>query len=50
VAPYRITVARIRAAFEAHGVEFTQGVRPGMKLKAKSRTIAAQDLNASNDE
>jgi hypothetical protein len=25
-------------------------VRPGVKLKAKARTIAVENLNASNDE
>jgi transcriptional regulator with XRE-family HTH domain len=49
-APYRVSVTRLRAVFEAHGVEFTQGVRPGVKLKAKARTIAAANLNAPNDE
>jgi transcriptional regulator with XRE-family HTH domain len=47
---HRVTVTRLRAALEARGVEFTQGVRPGVKLKAKARTIAAENLNASNDE
>jgi ribosome-binding protein aMBF1 (putative translation factor) len=50
MAPRRVTVARLRAALEARGVEFTPGVRTGMKLNAKSWTIAAADLNASNDE
>jgi hypothetical protein len=43
-------VNAIRCALETAGVEFTNGGEPGVKLKAKSRTIAAGDLNASNDE
>ena len=35
---------------EAAGVEFTNGGEPSVKLKAKSRTIDAEGLNASNDE
>jgi predicted transcriptional regulator len=40
----------VQDALEAAGVEFTNGGEPGVKLKAKARTIAAGDLNASNDE
>jgi ribosome-binding protein aMBF1 (putative translation factor) len=40
-APRSATVKRLLAALEARGVEFTNGVRPGVKLKAKARTIAA---------
>jgi hypothetical protein len=38
---------KLRAVFEAAGVEFAEEAEP--KLNAKSRTIAAGDLNASND-
>jgi transcriptional regulator with XRE-family HTH domain len=46
-------LAAIRRAFEGEGVEFTDGDEgPGVRLK-KQRigpgTIAAEDLNASND-
>jgi ribosome-binding protein aMBF1 (putative translation factor) len=44
-APRRVMVTRLRAALEARGVEFTNGVRPSVKLKAKSRTIAARTSN-----
>jgi ribosome-binding protein aMBF1 (putative translation factor) len=44
-----IHLRKLRAIFEAAGVEFNDG-EPGVKLKAKSRTITAGDLNASNDE
>jgi hypothetical protein len=43
-------IAAICRALESAGVEFTNGGEPGVKLKAKPRTIAAGDLNASNDE
>jgi transcriptional regulator with XRE-family HTH domain len=45
-----LKLARLRAALEAAGVEFTNGGEPCVKLKAKSRTIAAGDLNASNEQ
>jgi transcriptional regulator with XRE-family HTH domain len=45
-----LNLVKLRAALEAAGVEFTNGGEPGVKLKAKARTIAAGDLNASNDE
>jgi transcriptional regulator with XRE-family HTH domain len=48
--PQRATLRVIQRALEGAGVEFTNGGEPGVKLKAKSRTIAAGDLNASNDE
>jgi hypothetical protein len=41
------------AALEAAGVEFTNGDQPGMRLRkerAGPTSIAAEDLNASNDE
>jgi hypothetical protein len=37
----------LRDVLQVAGVEFTP---PGVKLKAKARTVAAGDLNASNDE
>jgi transcriptional regulator with XRE-family HTH domain len=37
----------LRDVLQAAGVEFTP---PGVKLKAKARTIVAGELNASNDE
>jgi hypothetical protein len=43
-------IAAICRALESAGVEFKNGGEPGVKLKAKARTIAAGDLNASNDE
>jgi transcriptional regulator with XRE-family HTH domain len=48
--PMNATLDVLQRALEAAGVEFTNGGEPGVKLKAKSRTIAAGDLNASNDE
>ena len=46
------TVAAIRRALEAAGVEFTDGGQPGVRLKARNPggTIPADELNASNDE
>ncbi len=45
------TVERLRRALEAAGVEFTNGGQPGVRLKASGGgTIAADELNASNDE
>ena len=44
------TVDKLQRALEAGGVEFTNGGEPGVKLKAKSRTIDAEDLNVSNDK
>jgi transcriptional regulator with XRE-family HTH domain len=43
------TISDIQRALETAGVEFTSGGDPGVKLKAKARTIAAGDLNASHD-
>jgi hypothetical protein len=42
----------IRRALESAGVEFTNGGQPGVRLKARNPggTIAADELNASNDE
>jgi transcriptional regulator with XRE-family HTH domain len=40
------TIVAIQRALEAAGVEYTNGA-PGVKPKAKSRTIAAENLNAS---
>jgi DNA-binding XRE family transcriptional regulator len=47
--PSVLSVSTVQAALES-GVEFTDGAEPGVKLKAKARTIAAENLNASNDE
>jgi transcriptional regulator with XRE-family HTH domain len=44
-----LSVSTIKRALEAAGVEFPEG-EPGVKLRAKARTIEAGDLNASNDE
>jgi transcriptional regulator with XRE-family HTH domain len=45
------TLAAIRTALEAAGVEFTNGGEPGVKLKRRGATIIPADqLNASNDE
>jgi transcriptional regulator with XRE-family HTH domain len=44
-------LAAVRRAFEAAGVEFTNGNQPGVRLKAvASGGMPAEDLNASNDE
>jgi transcriptional regulator with XRE-family HTH domain len=48
--PSVLSVSTVQAALESAGVEFTYGAEPGVKLKAKARTIAAENLNASNDE
>jgi predicted transcriptional regulator len=40
----------IRRAFEAAGVEFTNGGQPGVRLRGPGGTIAADQLNAGNDE
>lgn len=44
------TGEKLRAALESGGVEFTNGGQPGVRLKATQRGMAAEDLNASNDE
>jgi transcriptional regulator with XRE-family HTH domain len=44
------TVERLRRALEAAGVEFTNGGQPGVRLRGPGGTIAADQLNASNDE
>jgi transcriptional regulator with XRE-family HTH domain len=49
--PYARTLADIRSALEAAGVEFTNGGQPGVRLRASGGgTIPADQLNASNDE
>jgi DNA-binding XRE family transcriptional regulator len=51
--PKASTLAAIKSALEAAGVEFTNGDAPGVKLhKAGARvaTIPIEDLNAENDE
>ena len=50
--PIPATVAAIRAALEAAGVEFTNGDAPGVRLRksATGTTIPLEDLNAENDE
>ena len=48
-----IIVARLRAAYEAAGVEFTNGGQPGVRMRKvgpSPATIPVDDLNASNDE
>jgi transcriptional regulator with XRE-family HTH domain len=44
------TVEKIMRALKAARVEFTNGGEPGVKLRAPGGTIAADKLNASNDE
>ncbi|SDR49538.1 Helix-turn-helix domain-containing protein [Rhizobiales bacterium GAS113] len=44
------TVSAVRRALEAAGVEFTNGGQPGVRLRGPGGTIAADQLNASNDE
>jgi transcriptional regulator with XRE-family HTH domain len=46
------TVSKIVGAFEAAGVEFTNGGQPGVRLRkiAPPESIPPEDLNASNDE
>ncbi len=48
--PRNATLDVLRRALEAAGVEFTNGGQPGVRMRAASRTIAADELNASNDE
>jgi hypothetical protein len=49
--PYDRTLEDIQRALEAAGIEFTNGGQPGVRMRAKSSGgIAAEDLNASNDE
>ena len=38
-----------KRALEAQGLEFIDGGEPGVKLKAKPRSIAVEYLNATND-
>ena len=48
-----VITARLGAAYEAAGVEFTNGGQPGVRLKKASPSpdaISVHDLNASNDE
>ena len=40
----------IQSALEWAGVEFTNGGRPGVRLRGPGGTIPADQLNASNDE
>ena len=47
--PWSLDLAELERLFEAAGIEFTDD-EDSVKLTAKSRTIAAADLNASNDE
>ena len=45
------TMDKLQRILEAAGVEFTNGGQPGVRLKASGGgTIAADELNASNDE
>ncbi len=44
------TSTKLVRALEAGGVEFTNGGQPGVRLKGANGSIAADDLNASNDE
>jgi transcriptional regulator with XRE-family HTH domain len=51
--PYPRTFDDIQAALEAAGVEFTNGERPGVRLRKQPSgptSIEADNLNASNDE
>ncbi|SDR64104.1 Helix-turn-helix [Rhizobiales bacterium GAS113] len=48
--PRASTLKSIQHALEAAGVEFTNGAQPGVRLKGPGGTIAAEELNASNDE
>jgi hypothetical protein len=41
------TIAVIKRAFQDNGIEF---MRDGVRLVAPSRTLAPEELNASNDE
>jgi len=43
-------VEAIQSALEWAGVEFTNGGRPGVRLRGPGGTIPADQLNASNDE
>jgi ribosome-binding protein aMBF1 (putative translation factor) len=44
--PRALDLGNLQRLFESAGVEFTVGAEPTLK----ARTIAAGDLNASNDE
>jgi predicted transcriptional regulator len=44
------TGEKIRKTLERAGVEFTNGGQPGVRLRGAGGTIAADQLNASNDE
>ncbi len=53
--PYQRTLADVRAALEAAGVEFIErnGGGPGVRLRETEQpalTIPIEDLNAENDE
>jgi hypothetical protein len=43
-------LAALQAALERAGVDFTNGGQPGVRLRGPGGTIAADQLNASNDE
>jgi transcriptional regulator with XRE-family HTH domain len=44
------TIAALRQALEAAGVEFTNGSQPGERLKAaRDEGIRPEDLNSAND-
>ena len=48
--PIANNLAALRRALETGGVEFTNGGQPGVRLRGPGGTIAADQLNASNDE
>jgi transcriptional regulator with XRE-family HTH domain len=48
--PSEDDLAAMRGALEWADVEFTNGGQPGVRLRAPGGTIAADQLNASNDE
>ena len=48
--PQETHLDAIRRALEAAGVDFTNGSQPGVRLRGPGGTIAADQLNASNDE
>jgi hypothetical protein len=52
VSAYASTVDNLRRALEAAGIEFTNGDRPGVRLRkaGTSKSIPIDKLNASNDD
>lgn len=50
ISAHASTVDALQRALEARGIEFTDGDKPGVRLKFASLAIQVDQLNASNDD